>query len=188
MSKFQTFHELGNKRRPKYKLKNKNKYIFIFLHKLLIYKSTRNITKSSFCFKDIVIIWVYNCIYKSQDLKILLRRAESLAKWIWHENMQIHETWKNEKLIMRQVLERKLVNEYLIYRTFLLAFSQQKATYQQPSKQRKGRKIQHCDCHYSNIFLFIKIIAKFCLIKFSKNFPYEKTFVVFLSLWKVKQS
>ena len=68
------------------------------------------------------------------------------------------------------------------------AFSQQKATYQQPSKQRKGWKIKHCDCHYSNIFLFIKIIAKFCLIKFSKNFPYEKTFVVFLSLWKVKQS
>lgn len=89
---------------------------------------------------------------------------------------------------MRQVLERKLVNEYLIYRTFVLAFSQQKASYQQPSKQRKGGKIQHCDCHFSNIFLFIKIIAKFCFIKFSKNFPYEKTFVVFLSLWKAKQS
>ena len=67
---FQYFRSFGKSKEPKSKLK----YIFFFFCTPFIHKSTKNSRKTRFWFEDIIIfiIWVYNWIYISYDLRSLL--------------------------------------------------------------------------------------------------------------------
>ena len=68
------------------KPKIKVKYIFILFCTHLTYKCIKNVRKTSFWFENIFIfiIWVYNWIYKSHNLRSLL-----LWKWAYKARCKI---------------------------------------------------------------------------------------------------